>query len=513
MEPRPDSPPSSPVRGYDRPSGHLSPHYRERHREVLYRSDHDVGRMYFDRDSRDAQQRAEALRRNREERSAHSSPPPRAPSQPPQDSGSPSPVRDQPTSDISSPFDPLKSGSESPTPSQGSPRRGSHHAWTNTGDSPGARTPSPVSFKKLAGSQGSQSSQHPPPTTEANSDDEPDPPDLPPYQERVDIVRTSFPAREGMAESAKDDVPQDSVALGQHAPVKPPKPQLPWHPAHGQIAQQHQALLTGARSSTDDRANPALDRRSFLNAPSFNSQFYQIKNTAAEPSRTPEGFESLQAKAHTLRLKRRNPQKLSVDVPHRMSRDIDSQLRRALRAASYQEWFLGSTRILLETIAANPDQLSSLLPQVQGVLLSGAKASTDIHSVLEYLHHNWVLLRRDSYLETLDPVLSDNHVVTLRRHEIGDDSFLFDPEKVKETQTELARLKNERVVNQALRQGGKQGSPRQHQPQQRHSPRQSPRSRGGNHNNKSKWSPRSGHGKGKPSGHKDNNNNNNNSGK
>ena len=499
---------SPPPSGFLHPTGHLSPHYKDRHPDVLYRSDHDVGRMYYDRDERDVRQREEAARRRREERARSQSapqPPEKPPAEPPSPAQeSPSPNRDQPTSGLSSPFDPLKSGSETPPPGQGSPSRKPRHVSTNTGDSPGSsRSPSPRVFNHPF-------DKDPDSDQEQDSDSQSD---LPPYADRIALVRTAFPNREGMASSAEPDTAPESIGLGQHAPAKTPKPYLPWHPAHGNMALMHQSLLTGEPLPSEDKAVSPLDRRSYFHTPTFNNTYYHIKGVPADPPRLPQGFEGLQAKQHSLKLRKRNLKNPSVEVPFKLTKDLDVQLRRSLRAASYQEWFLGTARTRLDLLASEPDKLSELMPQIQGVLLSGIKAASDVHSILEFLHHTWTLLRRDSYLETADSLLTPDMITTLRRHSLSDEANLFSPEVIKETQSALDKLKAERTVQQALRQSNRSGPQRSFQPrqqQQHRSPRHSPRS-GGNHGNqhgqnRPKWSPKSGRGKPK-SFPKDNNNN------
>ena len=355
------------------------------------------------------------------------------------------------------------------------------------------------------------------------SDQDSDTAEIPAYNERVQLVRTSFPDRDGMSETAATGPTETSVGSGKSTAPKADKPLLPWHPAHGNYANMHQALLTGEPLPSEDKSSGPLERRAYFHTPTFNNSFYQIKSSHTEPPHLPTGFEALQAKAHQVRLKRPNLKAPPVSVPFKLTRDIDTQIRRSLRVASYQEWFLGTSRhqleILAKSLAESPHEpASTLVPQIQAVLLSGIKATSDIHAVLEYLHHNWTLLRRDSYLETLDYLIPADHVTTLRRHDLTDEQNLFGVSDIQATHATLDKLKNERSVLQALRHSPKSGSartsPRHHQNRSPRGGHHSPRSGGNygnnnnnaNHNNNNgrKWSPR-GRGKPKQSGPRDGN--------
>lgn len=275
----------------------------------------------------------------------------------------------------------------------------------------------------------------------------------------------------------------------------------------------HQALLTGEPLPSEERAPAALDRKAYFHTPTFNSNYYHIRTTSADPPHLPTEFAGIQAKQHTLRLKKRNIQNPSLDIPPKMVKELATQMRRSMRAASYQEWFLGTTRTLLDQLAAHPENVATLTPQIQGVLLSGIRAASDGQAIMEYLHHNFTLLRRDAFLETIDPLLPADYVTTLRRHDLDDDNNLFGPADITAAQEKLEKLKHERTVQQALRHSPKAASPRT--PPQRNyqnrSPRNSPRSGGNNnnnnnfHGNRNKWSPK-GRGKPKSPGQRDGNN-------
>ena len=532
-----------------RPTSRYSPNYYSRHRGY-HEPLHDVDRQFYDRDikQRDLARYHAARDRERDQEADSRRPVSRSPSR------SPTPRRRRADSRRPS-RSPKRKRRHSRSPSrQRSPRRSSsRQPVTSAHDSPGSspsRSPSPErkqlcsptetkTQRRYSRSRSSSRSSSPCSTrgysqspsrtphydTHSSSPEDEDPPatmssqpsetatTLPSYADRIEAVRSEWAHHSGMSLPVEEKEAED-VALGAHGSTSKPKLYLPWHPPHDILLKKHQAVLDGNPASETGKSHKPLDQNGFLRKPGFRDEQYNIVNHPdTEAVQLPENFQTIQASGD-LKARPRNKAKPAVVIPNHLARDVETQIRRALRIQSYQEWFFGSAREMMEKNLQKPDSVPPTAVLAQ--MVSGARAMVDANQVTTQLLHNFLLMRRDSYLDTLDRTVPKEHVQILRRHSLADSRMLFDRESVEAAQRATAEARQTALITAAATataRGQRRGNSGTNYGRQQSSPNRSqhssPRSNGGsprgnnNNNNRGQWKgKRSPKGKGSPSFHK-----------
>ena len=279
---------------------------------------------------------------------------------------------------------------------------------------------------------------------------------------------------------------EEDIGLGSHSTSSKPSSQLPWHSGHAKLAAKNQRILDGYTAASGKVHKP-LDQGSFIQRVKFRDRSYVIAQEAPlEAVPVPENFSGIQYQPPQEK-KGNKPKQPKVEMPLSTAREIESQLRRLLRIDSYQEWFLGTARDLVEASQKEPDSGTVSLPTAIGLLVSGIRALKDGNQVATQLLHNMVLLRRDTHLGTLSRDVPKEFRRRLRRHSLADDSHLFSPADIDDAKKATMEARQVAVITSAaknLRPGQNSSRPRpqpqkgnspreqQHQRSQSHSPRQ-----------------------------------------
>ena len=283
------------------------------------------------------------------------------------------------------------------------------------------------------------------------------------YAERIDHIRAAWNGTCDMAPPI-EEAPGFDVLMGAHASTPKVPPILPWHQERSRAIKRHQDVLNG----TGTPPKPPLDSTAFFHKPKFTDVPYRIIGDSATDSvRLPDNFPVIQWKASGKGAKK--TPKPHLDVSYNMTRDLESQMRRSLRLASYADWFYGTARNMLENPEKDKDgePKDPDLPAISALLLSGNKATRQNHAVQQYLLDNWILMRRDAHLTSLIRDVPSANVQALRRHDLGDPDYLFGQAEVTEAKSALDEHQRTRLLTQAVRNTGNSGSkPKNHGGQQ-----------------------------------------------
>ena len=297
------------------------------------------------------------------------------------------------------------------------------------------------------------------------------------------------------------------VGLGGHAHASKPKPLLPWHPPHTKLLLRHQNILEGVVTPGEKKPHKPLDQGGFFRKPGFHDEPYQISDAHEEAAMVPENFSSIQTPGN-LKPRQRNKTSPAVELSFKVAKDLETQLRRSLRVDSYQEWFFGTARELVEAAILDPKEPQNL-PRALALMLSGIRAMKDSNQVVSTILHNLVLLRRDASLDTLSRDVPREHLHLLRRHTLSDSRSLFDREAIDSArkamvEAQQAKLLTSATTKQHYQPGSNKSSPRSgghYTPPQRGSPRSQGGSPSWKKNGPQQWKKkgkRSPNGKGSP---------------
>ena len=310
---------------------------------------------------------------------------------------------------------------------------------------------------------------------------------LPSYSARIEAVRKVWSGHSCMVIPEPESEEED-IGLGSHRTSSKTSTLLPWHTGHSKLAVKNQRILDGYTAASGKVHKP-LDQGSFIQRVKFRDRSYVVAQEAPlEAVPVPENFSSIQYVNPHQEKKGNKPKPPKVEISLSMAREIESQLRRLLRIDSYQEWFLGTARDLVESSQKDPSTGAVSLPTAIGLLVSGIRALKDGNQVATQLLHNMVLLRRDTHLGTLSRDVPKELRRRLRRHSLGDSEHLFSPADIDDAKKATMEARQVAVITTAAKnllpgqsssrprqQSQKGNSPREHQPQQRSqsfSPRQ-----------------------------------------
>ena len=240
-----------------------------------------------------------------------------------------------------------------------------------------------------------------------------------------------------------------NVALGLHGSSPKPKAHLPWHHPHVHLLEKHQEILEGTATSSSGTSHKPLDQGGFFRRASVKDEHYHICGEPdTEGVQLPENFSSIQA-AGDLKPRKRSKTKPALEVPMHMARDMETQLRRSLRIQSYQEWFLGTARDLIEgdpkSSESTPPDLDAIIP----LLVSSGRALQDSNLISHQLLFNLLLLRRDSFIDTLARDVPQEFTQRLRRHPLSDTRHLFDKDVVESARQATLEARQAAVVTAA----------------------------------------------------------------
>ena len=158
----------------------------------------------------------------------------------------------------------------------------------------------------------------------------------------------------------------------------------------------------------------------YLARPSQRRSAYMITGDpplSAAP--VPPGFHLLQPKGSAT-------EHMPVRLSATEAEEWESTLRQSTAIASYQDWYLGAARIILERVSVgDPEQIPTQIDQALSLLKSGAHAGMDLQSMQHTALHNIQLRRRDAFLNSTVKELTPVMRRTLRQHAI-DSPALFD---------------------------------------------------------------------------------------
>jgi len=210
---------------------------------------------------------------------------------------------------------------------------------------------------------------------------------------------------------------------------------LPWHEFKFRLAADNQDRLLGRHSGGKRKDNTPLSMGRYLRRPDVKSSFYRITGSRTQQVATiPEQFHSLQTT---------QSEHVGIRLTAQETEDIELSRRQGSAMLSHQDWFLGTVRLLLEKVEAQPTLAASLIPKAKSLVLSAARAGMDLQTMNSNALYNIVLRRRDAFLATTDSTMDSVSKKELRRHDL-DSPSLFAPaacDKVHRTLMDRATLK------------------------------------------------------------------------
>lgn len=209
---------------------------------------------------------------------------------------------------------------------------------------------------------------------------------------------------------------------------------LPFNPTRKTLIDAADALLPTLEEKPAKQSGKKSKK--FLPRPQLRQKFYKVagEQHPTRPARLPITFAPLQ-KAE------KAGQPLSMTLSSTDVADMEEHLRRNELMLSHQDWFLGAARVQLESHLQSLEVVPEPLQHALDLLTSGSRAGLDAQTLVTHQVHNWVLRRRDLYLDTLHPHLPADVRLSLRQHSVGDFNLFESADCVKATQ----RLKDEGV--------------------------------------------------------------------
>jgi hypothetical protein len=188
---------------------------------------------------------------------------------------------------------------------------------------------------------------------------------------------------------------------------------LPWHPLRSKLVSDDMAKILGKAPSKGRKAATFGPGR-YLSRPSQRRTAYKITGDpplSAAP--VPPDFHLLQPKGATT-------EHVAVRLSAAEAEDMESTLRQSTAVASHQDWFLGAAREILEAVNPDdPEKTRTQVDQALSLLKSGAHAGMDLQSSQHTSLHNFILRRRDAFLNTTVKELTPVARRALRQHSLN----------------------------------------------------------------------------------------------
>ena len=240
------------------------------------------------------------------------------------------------------------------------------------------------------------------------------------FKERLTLVRNTFALHPSIVDNPAETIARKScLGVGSDDAHVRTVSSLPWHPLRSKLVSDDMAKLLGKAPSKGRKAATFGPGR-FLSRPSQRRSAYRITGDpplSAAP--VPPDFHLLQPKGATT-------EHVAVRLSAAEAEDMESSLRQSTAVASHQDWFLGAAREILE--AVNPDDTDKTKTQVDqaiSLLKSGAHAGMDLQSSQHTSLHNFILRRRDAFLNTTVKEFTPVARRALRQHSL-DSPALFE---------------------------------------------------------------------------------------
>jgi hypothetical protein len=277
-------------------------------------------------------------------------------------------------------------------------------------------------------------------TTEVQTETSQSPKDEGPltFAQRVDLVRETYQAHAAIAGNPPESLAlPESIGLGERSSDGKVLSALPWHPLRKD--------LTGAHDKVLSSQSGGLKPGAYLKKPGFKDSAYRISGSPTpRPTRVPESFLLLQPA-------KKQVDQLGLKLTPAEVKEQEIILQRSARMVSHQEWFLGTTRILLQKVLSQPDTALVELPKAYSTLLSGIHANEHLQEANLVQLHNLTLRKRDAFLQSTLPELSTTAKRELRQHTLTDTELLFDRNECTKAHKALLGTAQVTLATQATR--------------------------------------------------------------
>lgn len=223
--------------------------------------------------------------------------------------------------------------------------------------------------------------------------------------------------------------------MGLTSPENAPTvPSLPWAPQPVDTRSNADEKLFGKDAKSKAAGSAGLPPGTYLKRPDFKESYYRVSADpwALTTAQLPPRFSSLQRDSA--------PSNPGFYLAANEAATWENSLRRLTVLLNHQHWFLGGALAL-----SDPQKPDTIDPaKSRSLLASGQKAGLEAMNLAFHLIHNYVLHRRDAFLETTQRSLDPSDKKRLRLHSLRD-QHLFSPtvtEEVYKSHLEATSSKN-----------------------------------------------------------------------